>query len=142
MLWKLSLAITTIVSIFLMWQCGSALRHGQQLANAEVRHFHQKLNSGHYEEICREADEDLAGDGKHDEFVKFLEAVHTKMGDAGPESLVNIRVNPTTGGSFITTQYNTIFGRGTGIETFVWIRTHGSLKLYEYNIQSNALVLN
>src|SRR5439155_11860482 len=116
--------------------------HGRDLANVAVREFHQKLSGGRYEEIYLEADEGFTGAGKHDELVRFLEAVHTKRGNAGVESLANMRVNATTVGTFVVAQYNTTFEHGSAVETFTWIKSNGALKLYGYNIQSNALIVN
>ena len=72
--WKWSLALTALLLIYLMWQCGSALRQGRVLAEPAVQPFHAKLNAGKYEEIYQEADAALTGTGKHDELVKFLTA--------------------------------------------------------------------
>jgi hypothetical protein len=71
-----------------------------------------------------------------------LEVVHTKMGDARTENLVNIRINATTGGSLIITEYKTTFARDSAAETFTWIKRGDGLKLYGYTIQSNSLILN
>lgn len=125
-----------------MWQCGSALHEGSGLANIAVREFHQRLNAGQYEAIYRQADVGFTREGKHDEMVKFLAAVHAKLGDAGATNLVNIRVNATTNGTFLTAEYNTTFARGSAVEMFTWIKKSGNLALHGYNIQSNVLVLN
>lgn len=137
-LWKWSLAVTGLILLFLAWQCGSALREGRGLANAAARDFHQKLNGGQYEEIYRQADEGFTRPGKHDQLVRFLEAVHTRLGNAGVSNIANMRVNATTGGTFIVAQYNTTFDHGSAVETFTWIRSSGALKLSGYNIQANA----
>jgi hypothetical protein len=137
-LWKLSLAATSLILLFLAWQCDSAFREGRSLANVAVRQFHEKLNQGRYEEIYREADEGFSRPGKHDQMVRFLEAVHVRLGNAGAANLANMRVNATTGGTFIVAQYNTTFDQGSAVETFTWIRSRGALKLSGYNIQSNA----
>lgn len=107
-----------------------------------VQHFHEQLNAGRYEEICREADEGLTQGGKQQEVGKFLEGVHAKLGDVSGEHLLSITVNTTTGGTFTVGQYNTTFARGSAVETFTWVRAHGALKLYGYDIRSNALVVN
>ena len=120
--WKWSLGLTTLLLIYLMWQCGSALRQGRVLAEPAVQAFHAKLNAGKYEEIYQEADAALTGTGKHDESVKFLAAVHTKLGDAGVTNQVNMFVNATTSGTFIVTRYDKTFARGTAVETFAWTR--------------------
>ena len=141
-LWKGSFAITVLVLIVLAWRCGSVLHQGRALADSAVGDFHMKLNAGQYEEIYREADEGLAGEERHDELVKFLEGVHTKLGNAGVASQVNMRVNASTFGSSVVAQYNTNFDRGSAVETFTWVKRDGTLKLYGYDIRSNALVMN
>jgi hypothetical protein len=141
-LWKWSLAVTIVILLFSMWQCGSALVQGRKLANAAVRHFHQQLNTEEYEEIYRETDDRFKAGQSHDEFVKFLQAVHKKLGDAGEEKQVSIRADTNTYGTFITTWYSTAFATSTATETFIWVKSSGTLKLYGYHIQSNDLILN
>jgi hypothetical protein len=140
--WKWTVAIVAVVLALLTWKAGSALRDGRDLANTSVNGFHLMLNGGQYEEICQEADGVFAGSGKHDEAVRFLEAVHTKLGAAGAEKLTNVRVNATTRGEIIVAQYNTVFEHGAAVETFTWLKSNGDLKLRGYYIQSNALVVN
>ena len=140
-LWKWYLAATAVVLVFLMWQCGSALYKAKGPSNTAAQEFHQKLNAGQYEEILAEADERFARAEKHDDLVGFLEAIHTKLGNAGVEKLTNIKVNATTAGTFIVAQYKTAFDDGSAIETFTWIKSSGVLKLCGYHIQSNALIM-
>jgi len=139
-LWKWSLALLGILLLFLMWQCGSALYQGRGLSNAAVRHFHSELNGAQYEEIWKEADEGFASSEKHDELVRFLEAVHRKLGNAGAESMTNLNVNATTGGTFITANYTTTFDQDQASETFIFRKAGTTLKLYRYNVQSNAFL--
>ena len=108
-LWKWSGAATVLILVFLMWQCGSALLQGRKLADVAVRHFHEQLNAADYEGICREADQGFGNQG-HDQTIRFLEAVHRKLGVAGTETRLNIRVETNPGGTFLTTQYSTMFG--------------------------------
>ena len=139
--WKWSLALSAILVIFLMWQGGSALRQARVLADPAVETFHKKMNAGQFDQICGDADENFALN-KQAEVVKFLEAAHTKLGDAGTSSQANILVNSTTSGTFIVVRYNTTFSRGSAVETFSFIRSGGTLKLHGYHIESNALIVN
>jgi len=141
-LWKWSAAVTTLILAFLTWQCGSALVQGRKLADAAVRRFHEQLNAGDFEGIYREADQGFKTDQDHDESIRFLEAVHRKLGLAGPETRLNIRVETNPGGTFLTTQYSTTFAAGTATEMFIWVKSGGKLKLNGYHVQSNALILN
>ncbi len=139
-LWKWSFFITALVLAFLMWQCGSGLLQGRRSSNEAVRRFHEKLNAGEYELICQEAGEAFAGSATHEETVKLLQGVHAKLGSAGSEKLLNIGVNATTNGTFITARYNTQFTDGTAVETFTWIKSTGALKLFRYYVESSALL--
>jgi hypothetical protein len=141
-LWKWSLAATVVILLFLMWQCGSALVQGRKLVNAAVQRFHQQLNTEQYEEIYREADDGFRAGQSHDETIKFLKAVHKKLGNAGNATQANVRVDTNTHGTFTTTSYNTIFANGSATERFIWVKSGGALKLYGYHIESNALLAN
>ena len=141
-MWKWSIGITIVVLAFLMWQCGSAFMAGRKLSNASVQQFHQELNGAEYAQIVDEADEGFRHTGtSRDELMRFLQAVHTKLGNAGESSFTNITVNATTGGTFVITVYQTKFDRGEATERFTWIKRNGELFLYGYNIQSNALIM-
>lgn len=139
-LWKWSVGVTVVVITFLMWQCGFALVQGRKLANVEVTHFHERLNAEQYEDICRNADAGFKAKQSQEELIKFLAAVHKKLGRAGVEKQVNIRVDTNTNGTFLTTWYNTEFASGTAMETFTWRKSNGSWRLLGYNVNSTALL--
>lgn len=141
-LWKWSLAVTGVILLLLMWQCGSAFVQGRKQANAAVHHFHQQLNTEEYEEIYRESDDGFKAGQNHDELIEFLQAVHRKLGNAGDATRTSIRVDTNTHGTFITTWYRTAFATGSATEMFIWVESSGTLKLYGYHIQSNALILH
>jgi len=136
-LWKWSATLTVLVLVFLMWRCGTALVQGRKLADAAVRQFHERLNAGNYEEIYREADNGFRGEN-HDDSIRFLGAVHNKLGLAGTATQINVRVDTNTHGTFLTTQYSTAFATGTATEMFTWIKSSGTLKLYGYHIQAST----
>jgi hypothetical protein len=141
MRWKWFLTALAVLLAYLMWQCGTALYHGRELSNAAVQHFHKQLNDGDYQAILSEADPGFSSGRKMADLIKFFEVVHRKLGDAGAESLTNINVNAQTNGTFVTTVYTTTFARSTATETFTWKKYGSALKLYGYNINSNALIL-
>ncbi|MGH9738827.1 MAG: hypothetical protein ACRD4X_09600 [Candidatus Acidiferrales bacterium] len=141
-LWKWTLVATGIFMAFLLWECGTGLYQGHTLANSAVEHFHQELNNGQFEQICQEADPEFRGAQPHNQLVKFLGAVHAKLGNALSDHMTGIRVNATTSGTFIITSYDTKYGKGAARETFTWVKKSGALKLAAYNINSEALVLN
>jgi hypothetical protein len=140
-IWKWTLVATALFFAYLMWECGSGLYQGGVQANGAVRHFHQELNDGQYEQICQEAETGFCETTKHDEVTSFLQGVHKKLGNATAESLIGMNVNANTNGTFITTRYNSTFADGSAEETFTWVKSSGKLKLHGYNIQSNAFIL-
>ena len=115
---------------------------GRKLANAAVQHFHERLNAEEYEEIYVDADDGFRAGQSHDELIKFLQAVHRKLGNAGEATQSNIRVDANTNGTFTTTFYTTTFDKGTAAERFTWVTSGGTLKLFGYHIESNALITN
>ena len=135
-LWKWSLAAAAAILLVLMWRCGSALYEGRALSNKAVWHFHTQLNDGQFEGICSEADSAFSQSENRDDFLRFLEGVHRKLGDAGEEKLTNIWANVTTKGTFLTVEYTTTFAQGQAKEVFTWRRDGATLKLYRYDIQS------
>lgn len=138
---KWSTAIAVLILALLMWQCGSALMQGRQLADAAVKRFHEQLNAGDFEGIYREADQAFKSDLGHDESIKFLQSLHQKLGLAGSETRLNIRVEANPNGTFLTTSYSTSFATGPATENFTWVKSGGTLKLDAYHIESNPLMM-
>jgi hypothetical protein len=128
-------AVTAAIFLFITWQWGSVLMRGRKLANSAVEHSHQELNASRYDEIFREADPGLTEGKTEEDLVRFLQTVHTKLCEAGAVRLVGIRVNATTNGSFTTARYKTTLARGSAVETFTWIRSDSTMKLYGYDIR-------
>jgi hypothetical protein len=141
-LWKWSAALTVFILVLLMRRCGSTLLQGRKLADASVRHFHERRNAGDYENIYGEAGDGFRAGQSHDDSIRFLETVHKKLGLAGPGTQLNVRVDTNTHGTFLTTQYSTAFAAGTATEVFTWMQNGSTLRLYAYHIQSNTLILD
>ena len=139
-LWKWSLALTAAVLVYMMWQCDSALDLGSEMADQAVQRFHRQFNSGEFDEICRQGDEAFSQGQKHDEFLHFLDQVHRKLGNAGAERRVSLHAGVGTSGTFVTAQFSTQFEQAPAIETFTWRKGWNTLKLYGYNVQSNAFL--
>jgi hypothetical protein len=140
-LWKWSLAITLAVSIFYAWQCGSAFVNGRALADTAVREFHEEFNQGRYQDILSGANKDFSGQVTNNEDpVKFFSGLHAKLGDAGPGTLVSMKIDVGSGATLIVCEYNTNFADGSAVETFTWKKTGDRLTLYGYNVESSAIL--
>jgi hypothetical protein len=90
----------------LLSACISTLLQSREQSNQVVHHFHQELNDAQYEQIRQEAHPGFTKSDTHDNLVKFLRGVHTKLGNAMVESLVNTNVTTGTNGSFIIAGYD------------------------------------
>jgi hypothetical protein len=139
-LWKWTGALTAVLLISLLWQCGSAFYSGYRYGDGVAQRFHEQLNTGQYEEICSEADPAFSRWGDHEGALHFLQQVHRKLGDAGVAKRIRVNVNVTTGGTFVTSEFDTQFGQGEAEETFTWRKRGLNLNLCRYNVQSSLFL--
>jgi hypothetical protein len=124
----------------LLSSCGSSTKR-VELAKQNVEQFHSELNSEHYTAIYAASDEKLQKAASESDFVKFLEAVHRKLGNVEQSNFRNSGIAWATGqGATVTLVYETKFADGTGMEKFVWHIQDNGATLYRYDINSNELV--
>jgi hypothetical protein len=138
--WKGTLIATCLAVTFGLWECGSELYVGYRASPTAVHRFHQELNQGQYEQICRDADPSFTEGENHDKFVMILQLVHAKLGNATEERLTNVNASVNTSGNSITTEFDTTFMQGTARETFIWNKKGNGLQLRIYNLTSDALL--
>jgi hypothetical protein len=118
---------------------GKGSYHAYRLASTAVEHFHQQLNDADFEGIYAEASNDFRRSGNHDDMIRFLALVHSKMGAAGKASTVGFHMNWRNGHLWVDRALNTQFALGPGQESFIWIADHEQLRLYGYHITSPNL---
>jgi hypothetical protein len=140
-LWKWSIAVTLVLIAILFWRCGTGLIQGRQLSASGVQQFHALLNSGQHEQIYDGASDAFRSGGNKQDLVKFFQAIHRKLGDAGSSTLNNLKVTATPTGTYITAVYRTTFTEGEAVETFVWLKSGQGVVLNGYNIQSMKLIV-
>jgi hypothetical protein len=93
-------------------------------------------------QLLREADPRFTQGKTEEDLVKFLQTVHTKLGEPGAVRLVCIHVKAATNGSFTPPDAKRRFSRGPALETFTWTRTAKTLPLYAYDIAPMHPCLN
>lgn len=128
------------VPLLMLGACGA--QEAVNDANAEVARFHQQLDRADYETIWKNSGSAMQQSGPKDDFVKFLNAVHTKLGNVKESKSAGWNVNSNTGGSFVTLQENTTFEKGNGAETFIFSRDGDRLSLIGYQINSREMMIN
>ena len=140
-LWKWSIAASLVLITILFWRCGTGLLQGRQLSENGVQQFHSLLNSGQYDQIYDGASDAFRASASKEDLIKFLQAVHRKLGDAGSHTLNNLNVTATPTGTYVRAAYRTTFTGGEAVETFVWLTSGQRVVLYNYNIQSMKLIV-
>jgi len=140
-LWKWSLAATALLFSYFIWEFGSGMIAGAELSDAAVRRFHSLLDSKNYEELLLESDEAFQRAESHEELLKFLAGVHSKLGASHDSTRTYIGVIFTTNGTLVKVTYQSTFERGKVTETFTWRKAvDGGLSLHGYDIQSNVFL--
>jgi len=141
-LWKWSVGVTVAVGLFFAIRCGLAFYEGYMRADEKVLEFHMNFNGENYQQIYDHAAYPLGDQpAERDKWIKLLTAIHQRLGNARRSSLQHIDVT-ISASPFVTTRYQTSFDNGTAVEVFTWRKEHGMLKLSQYTVQSDALVLN
>jgi hypothetical protein len=131
--------VATLLLGFVMASCGSS--KNIQLAKDSVGMFHAQLDTEQYSTIYETADDKFHSAISEAEFVKLLQAVHSKLGTVKESSLRNTGVAWFAGqGYTVTLVYDTKFSDGDGSEQFVWHVKDNQPTLYGYHINSNDLI--
>lgn len=133
-------ALFLVAASCVLASCGSSSKN-VQLAESSVGMFHAQLDTEQYVSIYAAADEKFHAATSEGDFVKLLQAVHTKLGSVRESSLRNTGVAWFAGqGATVTLVYDTKFSDGTGMEQFVWHIKDDQPSLYSYRINSNDLI--
>jgi len=137
---KSSLIAVALVFGYFAWQCGSGMSTGARLSDDAVRQFHSQLDSGAYDSIVGESDEAFQNSDSHEELLKFLAGVHSKLGASRGFTRTNILVDANNNGTFIRVSYTSTFGQGSAVEVFTWRKVGSGLKLVNYHVESKTFL--
>jgi hypothetical protein len=97
-----------------------SLTAGKQASERAVAQIHKQLDEERYGEIYTGAHEEFRKTSKEPDAIALFEAVHRKLGLLKVSNLSGFYVNATTGGTFVTLNYNTDFTEGSAAERFVF----------------------
>lgn len=109
-------------------------------AGDAVALFHARLDTEDYATIYSQADPRFRAASKQEDFLKFMNAVHNKLGTVENASKQGYFVNFSTSGTQIRLNYATKFSSGEAHEEFVWMKNGDNLVLLAYHINSNELI--
>jgi hypothetical protein len=120
---------------------GCSAGKDEAAAEQAVTHFHQLLDAGQSEAIYDAATPEMKANAPKADFIRFLDAVHRKLGVVKEAKQQGWGVNYNTGGGTVTLSYQTRFANGSGTEQFVY-RTGAAPALLGYRINSTDLIVN
>jgi hypothetical protein len=110
-------------------------------ATQAVVQFHHQLDAGQFEAIYDASAPEMKTSTPKASFVRFMDAVHRKLGAVKEAKQQGWGVNYTNGVGTVTLSYQTQFASGSGTEQFVY-RTGAAPSLVGYHINSTDLVVN
>jgi hypothetical protein len=87
-------------------------------AEAAVGELHQKLNSANFDAIYGDGGPEMKKAMSHDDFVKFVSAVHRNLGDLQSGKTSGWKDTVATGGHFVTLNYASTYEPGGADENF------------------------
>lgn len=123
--------------------CGSCITGGAMAkgtATAAVDDFHTRYNRKDYPGICAMVSDDFHKSTTDEQFTKVLTLVQQKLGTVKNSNETNWKVFVGTGGTQVTLSYDTEFSNAKGTEEFVWVVEGGRARLFNYRVNSPALL--
>lgn len=134
-------ALLVVLALAGALACGAIA--GKGLAEDGVTQFHQRLDTGAYDEIYEAVDEQFRATTTRADFTRILRAVHDKLGKVVSTKQTNFFAQDRAGigsGSYVSLTYETQFANGRGTESFNWRVDGGKARLVGYNINSVDLI--
>lgn len=130
-------SLAALAALFLVAACSI----GKDVPQAEkgVAQFHAMLNAERFKDIVSASGPEIQGDPK---FEKLLQVVNKKLGHKVTSTQVGWNDNSTTGGHFITLNYETTYQNGIAAESFVFRIRDGQASMVGYHVNSDALIFN
>lgn len=119
---------------------GCNIKQELNRADAAVASFHGKLDREQYDQLWSSSADGMKKASPQPEFVRFLKAIHTKLGNVNATHETGFNINENNGVTSVTVSYDTDFEKGKANETFVFLEEGQRLELLNYNINSMALV--
>jgi hypothetical protein len=111
-------------------------------AEAATETFHVRFSDGKYADIYQDGSPALHKAITEPAFVAMLQGVSRKLGGFRSASPAGWKVHTAPGGQTITLGYSSIFEKGKATETFTWTSHGEAMQLQQYNVNSQAFLLN
>ncbi|MEQ1934374.1 MAG: hypothetical protein ABL962_10940 [Fimbriimonadaceae bacterium] len=132
--------LTLIVLILPLSSCKDMTK-GKGMADAAIVDFHAKFNDAKYKEIYTASSADLKKASPEADFIKFVEAVHRKLGKHNKSTEAGWRVNTFNFKTTAVVTQNSEFELGKGVETFTYLIDGASCTLQGYHMNSQDMMM-
>lgn len=109
-------------------------------AQEAVEAFHRDYDARRFAAVFEKSGTELKKITPRAQFLDFMTAVRTRLGEVKSTKQTGWNVNYNTGGGQITLTYQTVFANGEGTETFVY-DTASPPRLIGYNVNAPALIV-
>ena len=119
--------------------CGGFVRDKEIAANA-MDEFHDRFNAGDYGKIYDTADADFQKAMARADCLKFLEAVHRKLGNYKTCASEGWNTRTFNSDTSVDLRYKTTFEHGGGDESFVFRVSGTRATLRGYHINAPKLI--
>lgn len=121
---------------------GCVFKKAKQVSESCVNTFHQELNDAKFTEMYAATTDGFKSTGSESEFIKFMSAVHQKLGAYESSKQISWRVNAGFKKTVAVVKYESTFEKGKAVETFAVIVSGESAAIQGYLIESRALLTN
>lgn len=135
----LNLSICLSLLVFIGAAC-SGFTKGKAAGEKAVVNFHEQLNAEKYDEIYEQSAKEFKDSDSKENVIKFLQAVHNKLGAVNKAESQGWHVNTTPMGTVVALQYETVFNNDKAIESFTFLMNGDDAKLLSYNVNSKKLI--
>ena len=119
--------------------CGDFI-HGKEVASDAMDEFHDRFNAGDFDKIYDTADPDFQKAMARADFLKFIGAVHRKLGNYKTCDSQGWKSNTFNGDTSVDLRYKTTFEKGAGEEDFLFRVSGTRATLRGYHINSTQLI--
>jgi hypothetical protein len=109
-------------------------------AEAAVEAFHRDYDAARFAAVFEKSGPQMKQITPRAQFLEFMTAVRTRLGEVKSTKQTGWNVNYDTGGGQVTLTYQTVFESGEGTEIFIY-DTATPPRLIGYNVNAPALVV-
>ncbi|MEO9468980.1 hypothetical protein [Parasphingorhabdus sp.] len=133
---------SVIVGIFLIFfsSC-SGVAESTEKAELVVERLHKDYNLERFDRIYKTSASDYKKVVKPEMNRRLFKTIRRKLGKVKEAKRVGWNVNATTGGTFVTLNYETEFELDKGVETFTIVVSDGKAAMLNFNVNSPALMV-